>query len=82
MAQTAEQWLTSYAAELGIDPPTQEQLEVLLELAGVAARASERKAAPLTCWLVATAGVEADDALSIGRRLAESDGPSAQQAGT
>ena len=70
MAQTAQEWCASYAAELGIDPPTGKELDQLLELAGIAAHASERTAAPITCWLAAQAGVAPSDALALGRRLA------------
>jgi hypothetical protein len=70
MSQTAQEWMASYAAELGIDPPTDNDFDQLLELAGIAAHASERTAAPITCWLAAQAGVTASDALAVGRRLA------------
>lgn len=77
MAHNMQDWLADFAAEVGITPPTREELDILLELAGVAARASERPAAPLTCWLAGRAGVEPRDALAIGKRLAgdsETDG--------
>jgi hypothetical protein len=70
MAQSAQEWLARYAAELGIDPPTESELDQLLDLAGIAARASERIAAPITCWLAARAGLEPSLALAAGRRLA------------
>jgi hypothetical protein len=61
------EWLAAYSAALGIDPPTEEEVNDVLALAGVAAHSSERTAAPVACWLVARAGVE----LSEARRLAE-----------
>lgn len=70
MAQNMQEWLAGFAAEIGVTPPAQEELDMLLELAGVAARASERPAAPLTCWLVGRAGLSPQDALAAGRRLA------------
>jgi hypothetical protein len=70
MPRSAEEWLASYAAELGIPPPTEAELDQLLELAGVAAHASERKTAPITCWLAARAGAEPAHALAVGRHLA------------
>jgi hypothetical protein len=73
MAKSAQEWLASYAAELGTDPPTESELDQLLELARIAARASERTAAPITCWLAARAGTEPGDALAAGRRLAEEE---------
>ena len=70
MAQTAEEWLARYAAELGLVPPTEQEIELVLALAGVAAHASERTAAPVTCWLAARAGSSPQEALAAGRRLA------------
>ena len=48
-------------------PPDDATVEALLDLAGVAAHASERTAAPITCWLIGQAGVGVDEA----RRLAD-----------
>lgn len=70
MAQNLQDWLARFAAEVGTAPPTSEELDVLLELASVAAHASERPAAPITCWLAARAGVAPAEALATGRRLA------------
>ena len=70
MDQNAHDWLARFAAEVGIAPLTPEEQDLLLELAGVAAHASERTAAPLTCWLAARAGLKPQDALAAGRRLA------------
>jgi hypothetical protein len=67
---TADEWTTRFAAALGVDPPTGEELEALLELAAVAAHASQRKAAPIACWLVARAAVPPAAALSVGQDLA------------
>ena len=36
---------------LGVAPPSEADIGVLLELAGTAAHASERTAAPSSCWL-------------------------------
>jgi hypothetical protein len=67
----ARGWLEAYATALGIEPPTEEDVETLLALAGIAAHASERQAAPVSCWLVARAGVEPARALALARELAE-----------
>lgn len=69
---TAAEWVRNYAAELGVDPPDEEETMALLALAGVAARASERTAAPVSCWVAALAGVDAAAALAAAKRLAES----------
>jgi len=69
MAQNMPGWLAAFAGEVGTAPPTPEEMDLLLELAGIAAHASERTAAPLTCWLAARAGIDPRDALAIGKRL-------------
>jgi hypothetical protein len=45
-------------------------MDALLKLASVAAHASERRAAPIACWLVATAGVDAEAARAIAQGIA------------
>jgi hypothetical protein len=60
---TAEEWVAAFAAELGVAPPDAATVEVLLELAGAAAHASERTAAPIACYLVGLAG--ADPAVAL-----------------
>jgi hypothetical protein len=64
---TGREWIEAYAAALGVDPPDEATVEALLDVAGVAAHASERTAAPITCWLVGQAGVGVEEA----RRLAD-----------
>ncbi len=70
MTTSAEQWIVRFAKELGTDPPSDDETRALLGLAGVAAHASERTAAPISCWLAARAGVDPSDGLAIGERLA------------
>jgi hypothetical protein len=65
--------LAAFAGATGSSPPTEEDVEVLLELAGIAAHASERTAAPITCWLAAVAGLPPGDALRLARSIAEPD---------
>jgi hypothetical protein len=62
---TAKEWLADFAALLGVEPPDDEQVSDLLRLAGEAAHASERTAAPVACWLVARAGLSPAEALEI-----------------
>jgi hypothetical protein len=66
---TASQWLAAYAERLGIPAPQQQDVDAVLALAGVAAHASERIAAPVACWLTARAGVELEQAMSIAREV-------------
>ena len=63
---TGEEWLRQFAAALGVEPPSDEETNDLLALAGMAAHASERTAAPISCWLVARAGLGSAE----GRRRA------------
>lgn len=64
---TAEEWIAAYAAALNEPVPTADELDALLKLAAVAAHASERRAAPIACYLAARAGIEPERA----RLLAE-----------
>ncbi|HWF24653.1 MAG TPA: DUF6457 domain-containing protein [Solirubrobacteraceae bacterium] len=68
---TADDWLSTYAELLGTKPPTPAELETLLALAGVAAHASERKAAPVACWLAANAQLTPAEALELARKAAQ-----------
>jgi hypothetical protein len=70
MSIDATAWTERLASVLGTDPPTEEDVEALLGLAGLAARASERTAAPVSCWLIARAGIPPAEAIEIVRRLA------------
>jgi Domain of unknown function (DUF6457) len=70
MTVTAEDWAARFAARLGTGSPTEEELVALLDLAGVAAHASVRTAAPLSCWLAARAGASPAQALDLARQLA------------
>ena len=63
-------WIDAFSAELGADPPDDATVEALLDIAGVAAHASERTAAPLTCWLIGRAGLDLDAARRLADRLA------------
>ena len=68
MTTTAE-WVSAYAAAAGISPPSPDDIDVLLQLAGVAAHASERTAAPITCWIAATAGLTPGRALALAESM-------------
>jgi hypothetical protein len=68
-APSVSAWLAAFAAELGVDAPSQLEIDELLALAGAAARGSARQAAPVACWLAARAGVAPADALVAARRV-------------
>ena len=66
---TRDQWLAAFASAAGVDAPTDDDIDALLELAGIAAHASERTAAPITCWIAAVAGLAPADALRIAQAV-------------
>ena len=66
---SAEQWIESYAAALGLPPPSEVDREAMLTLASVAAHASERRAAPIACWLAAQSGISLDEAIVLAQEL-------------
>jgi Domain of unknown function (DUF6457) len=66
---TRDEWVAAFSAAAGVTPPTSDELDTLLELAGVAAHASERTAAPITCWLAAIGGLSPAAALSLASSL-------------
>jgi len=51
---TAEEWIRTFAEQIGSDPPDQHQMDEILRLAAIAAHASERIAAPIACYLAGT----------------------------
>jgi hypothetical protein len=67
---TANEWIQAFAAELGAEPPTQEEIDALLGLAGIAAHASERTAAPLSTWLAGRASIDPSVAREAASRVA------------
>jgi hypothetical protein len=66
---TGTEWISAFAARLGVDPPDDDTVATLLELAGVAAHASERTAAPIACWLVGRTGASPTDALATAQSI-------------
>ncbi len=70
---SAEHWIEAFAAALGRTAPSAEEREAILKLASVAAHASERRAAPIACWLAAGSGVSLDEAVVLAQEL--SGGP-------
>jgi hypothetical protein len=66
---TAQEWIERFAAEFGHDPPSQEEVDALLELAATAAHSSQRTAAPVVCWVAGQAGVSPRAAREIAERI-------------
>lgn len=67
---TASEFLEAFAAEIGMPVPTADEADALLELATIAAHASERLAAPLACWIAGTSGLPPAELLAAARRIA------------
>ncbi|MGI8729801.1 MAG: DUF6457 domain-containing protein [Solirubrobacteraceae bacterium] len=67
---TASEFLAAFAAEVGVDVPTGEATDTLLELASIAAHASERSAAPIACWIGGASGLAPAELLAAARRVA------------
>ena len=65
----AREWIVAYAERLGTEPPSTDEFSTLLDLAGEAAHASERVAAPVACWVAAKAGIPPDRALDAAREI-------------
>lgn len=65
----AAAYVNRFAAAIDAPPLTEQEMEDILELAGVAAHASVRQAAPLACWVAARAGLDPDETLSVLRSL-------------
>jgi hypothetical protein len=73
MTGPAATWLVDFAEQLGIEAPSEAEVDAILALAATAAHASERTAAPVACWLAARAGIAPDEAgeLALGMTIAE-----------
>jgi uncharacterized protein DUF6457 len=67
---TRDEWIAAFAAELDAEPPSADEVEAILALAGIAAHASERTAAPVACWVGARAGASPARSLEIAKRIA------------
>jgi hypothetical protein len=67
----ADEWIAAFAAELGVDAPSEEQVGGLLELAATAAHASERTAAPIACYLAGTMGRPLEELRQIAARIGD-----------
>ncbi len=67
--RSAQEWLAAFAERIGEPQPDAAQIETLLALAGVAAHASERIAAPIACWLIGRTDLTPDEALALAKEI-------------
>jgi hypothetical protein len=66
---TRDEWIAAFAREAGVERPSPEEVRELLELAGTAAHASERTAAPLACWIAGRSGMSLQQLTGIAERV-------------
>jgi hypothetical protein len=66
---TRDEWIAAFASEAGVEQPSPEEVRGLLELAGTAAHASERTAAPLACWIAGRSGISLRELHEIAERV-------------
>jgi hypothetical protein len=69
MDRSAEDWLADFAIALGRPAPSDEEIQAVLRLASVAAHASERRAAPVACWMAAVAGLDPEAAIRLAEEV-------------
>jgi hypothetical protein len=55
------EWIEKFALQVGIEPPSAEEVEALLALAAEAAHGSARTAAPIACWIAGRSGSPANE---------------------
>lgn len=68
---TAEEWIERFARQLEGSPPDEEKLAQVLDLAAVAAHSSERRAAPVACWLAGLSGRPLDELIDAAEAVGE-----------
>ena len=66
---TAEEWVRRFALEVGAEPPSDEELDQILKLASIAAHASERKAAPVACWIAGRTDLSPEALREVAKRI-------------
>jgi len=67
---TGDEWVDAYCAALGVAAPSAADRAAILALAGVAAHASERIAAPIACWIAGREGLTLEAAMRVAREVA------------
>jgi len=65
------EWCRAFAFAARVDAPTEQEIDDLLALAAIAAHASARQAAPITCWLAAKGGLTLAEALAAAQAISD-----------
>jgi hypothetical protein len=69
---TRDEWIAAFAREVGVERPSVQEIRELLDLAGQAAHASERTAAPLACWIAGRSDQGLPELLAAAGRVNDS----------
>jgi hypothetical protein len=67
---TATEWISAFCDEIGSPAPSEDEIELILRLAAVAAHASERIAAPIACYVAGASGKPLGDLKDAAEALA------------
>jgi len=65
----AREWIDAFAAEIGAEAPSADEIKRILDLAAIAAHASERIAAPVACWIGGAASVPLEELQAAAERV-------------
>jgi hypothetical protein len=76
---TRDEWIAAFAREAGVTAPSTSEIRELLALAGSAAHASERTAAPLACWIVGRSERSLEELLVAAERIGDDDRGAGEQ---
>lgn len=75
---TRDEWIAAFAASVGVPRPSVEEIRELLDLAGTAAHASERTAAPLACWIAGRSSLPIEQLLDAARAIEDGAGATSE----
>jgi Domain of unknown function (DUF6457) len=70
---TRDEWIGGFAEKIGQTRPTPEEVDALLDLAAVAAHASERTAAPVACFLAGLTGRPLSELIEVAKGIEASE---------
>jgi hypothetical protein len=70
----SDEWIAAFAAGIGAEPPTESEISEVLDLAAVAAHASERIAAPVACWIAGRSGHSLSEAMAAAKAVGTEPG--------
>ena len=66
---TRDEWIGVFASKLGESAPSAEEVDAILDLAAVAAHASERTAAPVACWVAGRSDRPLSELIKLAKEI-------------